>query len=146
MKWVTRKHIRTNRLATAWLIRRFVDPAAEFVFVEPAEVISVQERDGAIGFDAPGAVYSHDRGITSFEQIVHDRKLRDPILRDLALIIHAADIQGKLHLAPEAAGLQAISRGFPLTALDDHETVERGFFLYDALYASLKTRRETEIR
>ncbi len=142
MKWVTRKHIRTNRLATAWLIRRFVDPNAVFSFVTPERVREVQEREGAIGFDAPGAVYEHNEGVTSFEQILRDYKLTDPILHDLAKIVHAADIPGKLRRAPEAAGLQAISRGFPLIVRDDQETVERGSFLYDAFYAALKERRE----
>ena len=142
MKWVTRKHIRTNRLATAWLIQRFVDPQAEFIFVSPNRVSVVQEMEGAIGFDAPGAIYSHDGGVTSFEQIIHDHKLTDPTLHDLARIVHAADINGKLHQAPEAVGLQVISRGFPLIARNDHETVEKGSFLYDALYAALKERRE----
>ena len=144
MKWVTRKYIRTNRLATAWLIRRFVDPASEFEFVEPTEVKNIQEREGAIGFDAPGALYSHDDGITSFERILQDYKLADSVLQDLATIVHAADIQGKLHLVAEAAGLQAISRGFPMVTQNDYETLEKGFFLYDALYVSLKARREGE--
>ena len=139
MKWVTRKNIRVNRAATAWLIRRFVDARAEFHFVEPSEVAGYQRDHGAIGFDAPGTCYAHDQGITSFEQIIADYELVDPVLRKLAVIVHAADIPGALHEAPEAPGLQAISRGFPLVAKDDHDTVERTSFLYDALYAALKT-------
>jgi hypothetical protein len=138
MKWVTRKNIRVNRAATAWLIRRFVDREAEFHFVEPGEVVRFQRDHGAIGFDAPGARYSHDQGVTSFEQIIAEYRLKDPVLQRLAVIVHAADVPGALHESPEARGLQAISKGFPLVAKDDHETVERASFLYDALYAGLK--------
>jgi hypothetical protein len=142
VKWVTRKHVRTNRVATPWLIVRFVDRDAEFVFVEPQEVAGVQHATGAIGFDAPGAHYAHDGGVTSFEQIIAKNKLDDPALTELARIVHAADIAGKLAELPEAAGLRAISHGFPLVTEDDHETLAKAFFLYDALYAYLKARRE----
>ncbi len=139
MKWVTRKSIRVNRVGTAWLIRRFVDQDAEFLFVDPDEVAKVQRSQGAIGFDAPGARYAHDRGVTSFEQIVREYHLDDPALLALTRIVHAADIPGAVDQAPEAAGLRAISHGFPLVTKDDHETLDKAFFLYDALYANLKT-------
>ncbi len=138
MKWVTRRHIRVNRVATAWLIRRFVDAAAEFIFVAPEEVAEVQRSTAAVGFDAPGARYAHDRGVTSFEQIVREHGFTDPALLALMCIVHAADIPGALDQAPEAAGLRAISHGFPLVTKDDYETLERAFFVYDALYAYLK--------
>src|SRR5438552_8802324 len=141
MNWVTRRAIRVNRTATAWLIRRFVDREAEFMFVEPSEVHEVEQRDGAIGFDAPGARYSNERGVTSFEQILAERGPDDPALREIARIVHAADVAGALDEAPEAAGLRAISAGFPRVAKDDHETLERAFFVYDALYAALRARR-----
>ena len=140
MRWVTRKHTRVNRTATAWLVRRFVDPQAEFVFVEPAEVARVQRESGAIGFDAPGARFSNDGGVTSFEQILAAYELVDPVLHELARIVHAADVAGQEAFAPEAPGLKLISRGFPLVSRDDHETVERASFLYDALYAALRER------
>jgi hypothetical protein len=140
VRWVTRKHIRVNRTATAWLVRRFVDPQAEFVFVEPSEVERVQRESGAIGFDAPGAHYSNDGGVTSFEQILAAYGLADPVLHELARIVHAADVAGQEALAAEAPGLMLISRGFPLVARDDHETVERASFLYDAMYAATKER------
>ena len=142
MKWVTRKRIQVNRAATAWLVRRFIDPEAEFLFVEPGEVAEVQTRDGAIGFDAPGARYPHQdaRGRCSFEALVEERFPDDAALRELARIIHGADLKD-LGATPECPGLLTISRGFPLVARDDQETMEKSAFLYDALYASLQQRR-----
>jgi hypothetical protein len=142
MKWVTRKHIRTNRTATAWLVRRFIDPDATFLFVEPAEVAEVQRREGALGFDAPGATYPHldAQGRCSFEALVNEKCAGDPALQELARIVHGADIVGQEGLTPESPGLRAISQGFPLVARDDHDTLERASFLYDALYAALEER------
>ena len=143
MQWVTRRHIRVNRTATAWLIRRFIDPGATFTFVEPGEVAAVERRTGAIGFDAPGARYPHkdDRDRCSFEALVQEHRPDDPALRELARIVHSADFKEGLAVIPEAAGLLAISQGFPLVARDDHDTVERASFLYDALYAFLQRPR-----
>jgi hypothetical protein len=141
MKWVTRRHARINRVATAWLVRRFIDPGAEFLFAEPSDVHAIEQREGAIGFDAPGARYAHDCGLTSFEQLLAEHGIEDAALQDLARIVHAADIAGAVEQTPEAAGLRAISRGFPLVTKDDHETLERAFFIYDALYAALQERR-----
>lgn len=142
MKWVTRKRIQVNRAATAWLVRRFIDPQADFIFVEPDQVASVQEQEGAVGFDAPGARYPHEdaRGRCSFEALVDQHRPDDPALVELARIIHGADLKD-LDAAPECRGLLAISRGFPLVARDDQETMEKTAFLYDALYASLGQRR-----
>jgi hypothetical protein len=141
MQWVTRRQIRVNRAAMAWLIRRFIDPDAGFVFVEPNEVADVQRRTGAIGFDAPGAQYAHkdDRGRCSFEALVDEHRPDDPALREIARIVHSADFTEGLAGVPEAAGLLAISQGFPLVARDDLDTVERASFLYDALYAFLQS-------
>jgi len=139
VKWVTRKQIRVNRAATAWLVRRFIDPDAEFFFVEPDRVAEVQAREGARGFDAPDARYPHkdEKGRCSFEMLVDEYCAEDATLKKLARIVHAADFN-ELALESEAAGLVAISRGFPMVAKDDHETVERAAFLYDALYESLR--------
>jgi len=139
MKWVTRRSIRVNRTATAWLVRRFLDPAASLLFVAPEEVAKVQKADEAIGFDAPGATYPHrdGKGRCSFEALVEERLPDDAALRALARIVHGADFD-ELHVAPEAAGLRAISRGFPLVSANDDETVAKASFLYDALYAALK--------
>jgi hypothetical protein len=145
MKWVTRKSIRVNRMATAWLIRRFIDPQASFFFVEPDEVAAVQQRDGATGFDAPGAIYPHkdDKGRCSFEALVEEYCPGDTVLRELARIVRGADFAEEIMLTPESAGLRTISHGFPLAAQDDHEIVEKAAFLYDSLYAALAQQRES---
>ena len=142
MKWVTRARIRVNRTATAWLIRRFVDPAAVLLFVEADEVAAVQAREGATGFDAPGATYPHRdaEGRCSFEALVDEYRPEDPALQELACIVHGADFGDEARWVPESEGLRAISEGFPLVARDDHEILQRAAFLYDALYASLKAR------
>src|SRR5262245_11670866 len=142
MKWVTRRGIRVNRAATAWLIRRFIDPAAEFVFVEPGEVAGLQASLGAIGFDAPGARYPHDDGQhrCSFEALAQEHRPHDRALQQLACIVHGADFAAEVGLTSESAGLRAISQGFPLVTADDHDTVEKAGFLYDALYAALAQR------
>ena len=142
MIWVTRRSIRVNRTATAWLVRRFVDPAAEFLFVDPDQVAELQSRFGALGFDAPGATYPHQdlHGRCSFEALVAEHRPDDPALRELARIVRGADLPDQASITPESAGLQAISRGFPLVARDDHETLDRASFLYDALYASIRER------
>ena len=141
MKWVTRRQIRVNRTATAWLVRRFIDPDATFQFVEPAEVAEVERREGAIGFDAPGARYPHKdaQGRCSFEALVEEHCAGDEALRRLARIVRSADFADQLQLTAEGAGVRAISQGFPLVAADDHESVERASFLYDALYASIQS-------
>jgi len=143
VKWVTRVNIRVNRTATAWLIRRFIDPEAAFLFVDPEQVAEVQRREGATGFDAPGATYPHldDVGRCSFEALVEEHRPGDAALRALAQIVRGADFADQVGLTPESAGLRAISRGFPLVAGDDHETVEKASFLYDALYASISERK-----
>ena len=139
-RWVTRTQIRVNRAATAWLVRRFVDPDAEFLFVASEEVARVERETGAIGFDAPGARYPHKdaRGRCSFEALAEEHRRDDAALHRLARIVHSADFADAVDLTPEGAGLRAISRGFPLVARDDHDTVERAAFLYDALYAALR--------
>lgn len=142
MKWVTRRGIHVNRTATAWLVRRFIDPEATFRFVDREQVAEVQAREGAIGFDAPHATYPHRdaRGRCSFEALVEDRCAGDPVLQAMSRIVHAADFADAIGEAPEAAGLRAISQGFTAVARDDHEIVVRASFLYDALYASLAAR------
>src|SRR5436853_3712355 len=140
MKWITREGIRVNRTATCWLIRRFLDPEAEFIFVTAERVASTQSEIGAPGFDAPGATYPHKnaQGLCSFAALVHERLAHDPALVEMARIVQAADIRGELGNHPAAYGLQLISGGFPLVTQDDHETAERAGFVYDALYASIK--------
>jgi len=145
VKWVTRCRPRVNRTATAWLIRRFVDPGAEIFFVAPDAVAGIQQREGAIGFDAPGATYPHRdaRGRCSFEALAQEHRPDDAALQKLARIVHGADFADELHTTPESAGLRAISRGFPLVAAEDHEIVAKAAFVYDALYASLAAENAT---
>ena len=142
MKWVTRRRIHVNRTATGWLIRRFLDPAADIVFVEPDEVEGFERREGAVGFDAPGARYPHAdaRGRCSFEQLVAERCPDDAALALLSPIVHGADFPKEISSTPESAGLWAISQGFTDVARDDDEILEKAAFLYDALYAHLKRR------
>src|SRR6267378_6655054 len=143
MNWVTRKRIHVNRAATAWLIRRFLDPKADIIFVEPDEVATVQERGNAIGFDAPGARYPHEdaQGRCSFEQLVDEHRPGDFALQRLALIVHGADFPKDIDITPESAGLWAISQGFgDEVAKDDAEIVERASFIYDSLLVHLRQR------
>jgi hypothetical protein len=140
MRWVTRKRIHVNRTATGWLIRRFLDPEAEILFVEPDEVAGVQEREGAVGFDAPGATYPHrdGRGRCSFEALVDERLSEDAALRRLARIVHGADFPAEMDVTRESAGLWAISQGFTGVGKDDADVLSLASFLYDSLYAHLK--------
>ena len=133
-----------NRAATAWLIYRFVDPGAKIFFVDPREVAGIQQSEGAIGFDAPGATYPHRdaRGRCSFEVLAEEHRPADAALQELGRIVHGADFADEVHVTPESAGLRAISHGFPLVAENDHEIVAKASFVYDALYASLRERHE----
>jgi hypothetical protein len=121
-------------------VRRFVDPAAEILFVEPEEVILVQERERAIGFDAPGAAYPHrdDRGRCSFEVLVEENFPADAALGLLAKIVHGADFPAEMDIARESAGLWAVSQGFTDVGRGDAEILDPAAFLYDSLYAHLK--------
>ena len=141
MKWITRQRIQVNRTATCWLITRFIDREAEFLFVPPDEVASVQAEESATGFDAPNATYPHkDRdGLCSFASLVHERLAHDQVLVEMARIVQAADFNDQLDNHPAARGLQLISRGFPLVTDNDQETAQRASFVYDALYASIKS-------
>jgi len=141
MKWVTRRQIRVNRTATCWLIRRFIDSAAEFIFVEPGDVASIETEQNAIGFDAPNATYPHknENGFCSFAALVHERFSENAALMELARIVQAADFKDQLDDHPAARGLQLISQGFPLVTKDDPETAARAAFVYDSLYASIET-------
>ena len=143
MEWVTRRHIRVNRTATAWLIRRFVDPAATFLFVDADAVAQLQEREGARGFDAPGALYPKRdaQGRCSFEILAAEYRPDDDVLAELGRIVRGADFADETDVVPESPGLRLLSHGFPMVAGDDHEILDRAAFLYDALYAALESRR-----
>ncbi|MFC1967793.1 chromate resistance protein ChrB domain-containing protein [Chloroflexota bacterium] len=140
MKWVTREHVHVDRVASPWLIKRFVDPDAEFIFAPRDEVMNVAKSEGAIPFDARGqAELDHHEGRCSFESIIKKYRLTEPALHGLAKIVHAADVATDCGAAPEAAGLEAIARGFGLVYTDDHEILEKQSPVYDALYAYCKS-------
>lgn len=140
--WITRKEIRVNRTATCWLVRRFLDPQAEFHFDDPDRVAGLEASLGGIGFDAPGVRYPHKdaNGRCSFAALVYERLAHDPVLVEMAKIVQAADFKDQVDDHPAARGLVAISQGFPLVAQDDFETVARSQFLYDSLHAAIAAR------
>jgi hypothetical protein len=135
MIWITRSHVHVDRVACPWLIRRFVDSDARFLFVPKSQVAAVAEETGAIPFDAPGAELGHHDGRCSFEAILARYDLTDPALQRLGRIVHAADISGDRQTDALAPGLEAIAKGFGLLFPDDTANLERQFVVYDALYA-----------
>lgn len=137
MKWVTREHAKVDRIACPWLIRRFVDPQAEFLFVPASEVMAVAAREDATPYDVPGVELGHHGQRCSFEAILARYALEsDPALVLLGKIVNGADTDNTLWNQPEGPGLQAIAEGFRhLGFSDDHETLERESIVYDALYA-----------
>ncbi len=134
MKWVTRSHVHVDRVACPWLISRFIDSRAEFLFVSKSQIDEVVKRDGAIPFDSPGAELGHHDGNCSFEAIIEKYGLTDRALLRLAKIVHAADTD-QLETDPVAAGLEAIAVGYGLRFPDDLENLNHQFEVYDALYA-----------
>jgi hypothetical protein len=139
MKWVTRARPKIDRVACPWLILRFVDPAAEFLYVPPDEVLAVAHREGATPFDVPGVALGHHGAECSFDAIVRQYRLDEPALQALARIVRGADT-GARDLAPESAGLEAIAEGFRLVYADDHELLGAELPVYDALYAACRAR------
>jgi hypothetical protein len=135
MKWVTREHPKTDRIACPWLIRKFIDPDAEIVYVPRDQVLDYAEREGATSFDAPGATYTHRDGKCSFESLVEDFKISDPAVALLAQVVHGADVSEDRDATPQSRGLEAIADGFALLGLDDQRQLELELPVYDALYA-----------
>jgi hypothetical protein len=142
MKWVTRENANVDRIACPWLIKRFIDPEAEFLFVPKDQVLAVAGREGAHSYDAPGAVYTHRDGKCSFDVLVEEFSLTgDPGLVRLAQIVHAADVSQDVDSSPEGRGLSAIAHGFGLLhGTDDHRKIELETPMYDALYAWCKSQ------
>ncbi len=134
MKWVTRAHIHVDRVACPWLITRFVDSHAEFIFVAKNQVEEVARAQGATPFDVSGVELGHREDKCSFDAIIHKYDLKDPGLVRLAQIVRAADTD-RTDLDPVAAGLEAIATGFSLRFPDDHDNLRHQFAVYDALYA-----------
>ena len=136
MKWVTRARPKTDRIACPWLIRRFIDPDAEILYVPHAHVLDVAREQEAHSFDAPGAEFDHCDGRCTFEVLIDHFGLdRDPALARLAAVVHAADIDTELHTDPLGPDLLAIGLGGLDVEADDHRLLERASFVYDALYA-----------
>ena len=138
MKWVTRERPKTDRIACPWLIKKFIDPEAEFVYVPADQVVETANRAGSHSYDAPGATYTHRDGLCSFEVLVEEYAIDDPAVRLLARIVHGADIAGDLDTTPQSPGLLAVAEGFYLLQLDDHRQLELSLPVYDALYAWCK--------
>ncbi len=139
MKWVTREHPHTDRIACPWLIRNFIDPGAEIVYVPRDEVLQYADRERAISFDAPNARYTHRDGLCSFEVLIEEHKLGgDPALALVAKVVHGADVSEDADATPQSRGLEAIARGFMHLGVDDQEQLRLELPVYDALYAWAK--------
>jgi hypothetical protein len=143
MKWITRSHVHVDRVACPWLIARFVDSEAEFLFVAADSVLEAADREGAIPFDAKEVELGHQDGHCSFVSIIEKYGLKDPALLALADVVNAADT-GQMESSPYAAGIEAIARGYSLRFPDDLENLEHQFEVYDALYAFLRLKTAAE--
>jgi len=135
MKWVTRSHVHVDRVACPWLIQRFVDNEAEFLFVPSSQVKKVADETGAIAFDAPEVELGHHEDRCSFESIMLKYELKDQALARLSKIVHSADVAHDIDKDPIARGLEAIAVGYGLRYPDDEENLTYQFQVYDALYA-----------
>jgi hypothetical protein len=141
MKWVTREHVKVDRVACPWLVKKFVDPEAEFLFVPADKVMEVAAREGAIPYDVPGVELGHQGKECSFEAIIRKYDLgTDPALALMARIVNGADTDNSLWNRAEAAGLKAIAEGFRHLGLrTDHDLVAAESIVYDALYGYCRT-------
>ena len=135
MKWVTRERPKTDRIACPWLIQRFIDPDAEFLYVPADEVLAVAERDAAYSYDSPGARFTHRDGLCTFEVLVDEYEIGDPAIHLLARIVHGADVAEDRDATLQSRGLLAVAEGFHLLDLGDHRQLELSLPVYDALYA-----------
>jgi len=143
VKWITRKNIQVDRVACPWLIKRFIDPQAEFLFVEEQALLEQAQVQDAIPFDAPRieAIKLNHRGPRcSFEAIIEDYAISDLAVQRLGLIVRAADVKGQESVAAEGIGLRSIAQGFAAMGLSDEERLVRQFPVYDALYAYVQGR------
>ena len=141
MEWVTRERPKIDRIACPWLILRFIDAQAQFRYVPADQVLSVAKQTGAIPFDIPGVELTHVGELCSFDAFLKKYQLEDPALAQLATIVRGADTS-RLDLAPQSAGLYAISLGLSATISDDHEMLRHGRVMYDALYAWCATLQD----
>jgi hypothetical protein len=137
MKWITRERPKIDRIACPWLIKNFIDPNAEFFYVPKDQVFDMASKIDAIPYDIAGAEYSHYGDQCSFDYFVSKHHITDPSVLEIATIVRAADTD-RFEMAPQAAGLWAISAGLSHTTSDDHQMLEVGLKVYDALYAWAK--------
>lgn len=140
-RWVTRERPKIDRIACPWVIRRFIDPEAEFLYVPTPEVKRVAQEREAVPYDIPDVEFSHEGERCSFDAFLKAYRLTDPALDELAVIVRGADT-GRLELAPQCAGLAALSLGLSRTFREDHEMLEHGMVMYDALYAWCKEGKD----
>lgn len=134
MKWITREHPKIDRIACPWLIKNFVDSDAEFIYVPKDKVFEKAKELNAIPYDLPKAEYTHEGEFCTFDYIVRKHKINDPAVRQIAAIVRGADTD-RFDLAPQAAGLWAISAGLSYNYKNDHEMLDIGMKVYDALYS-----------
>lgn len=143
MKWITRENVKVDRVACPWLIRRWIDPKAQFLFAPEEKVLEIAAKQEAVPFDMPRnpeLKFTHHDGLCTFEVLIREFDLNDPALDRLAKIVHAADLRGQEHTAPEAPGLKAIAEGFAALNLSDEKRLAYSFPVYDALYAWCQKR------
>jgi hypothetical protein len=139
MKWITRLYVHVDRTACPWLIKRFIDPKAEFLFVPTEKIEEAAKKEKAIPYDTLNAELTHHGDQCSFDAIIEKYKIKDPAVLELAKIVRAADTD-KIEAAPEAAGLEAVMTGLGITSKDDYETIAKASPLYDALYTNCKLK------
>jgi rhodanese-related sulfurtransferase len=140
-RWVTRERPKIDRIACPWLVKRFIDPDAEFLYVPTPDVKKVADERTAVPYDIPDVEFTHDGDLCSFDAFIRKYRLRDPALDELATIVRGADT-GRPELAPQAPGLLAISLGLSLNFADDHQMLQHGVTMYDALYSWCKRGKE----
>src|ERR1700674_2064917 len=141
MRWITRRNVKVDRVACPWLIRRFIDPQAEFLFAPENQLLEIARREGATPFDAnrfPEVKLNHRGERCTFEAILEDYQLTDPALQRLGLIVRGADVRGQEQVSGNSAGLRAIAHGFALSGASDEERLAGEFPIYDALFAYVR--------
>lgn len=143
MKWVTREKAKVDRIACPWLIKKFVDPQAEFLFVPPEKVMQVAKQQNAIPFDVPNVELGHHDDDCSFDAIIAKYNLQDKALLELAKIVRGADMANRT-LTPESLGLVAVAEGFRAITKDDFDNMSKQFYVYDALYEFCKMKVSKE--
>ena len=143
MQWVTRENAKTDRIACPWLIKKYIDPEAEFVYVPKENVIDTAKQLGGKSFDTPGADYTHRGNKCSFEVLIEEFKIQDPIVHRLAQIVHGADVDDP-NSVKESNGLRAIAEGFYHAGFSDQDKLKHEFPMYDALYAWCNVQLEKE--